>query len=63
MQIKWGAAAVALAAMALTGCGSPSVGSSTPAGNGTAASGPVKLGVLGPLTGPASTYGLSLIHI
>ena len=58
MQIRWSAAVLTIAALALSACGSASVGSSK-AGSTGADRGPVKLGVLGPLTGPASTYGVA----
>lgn len=46
----------------LSACGGPSVGSGSGGGSTPAASGssdPVKVGVLGPITGPASTYGVA----
>ena len=60
------AAGVSAAALALTACGgSSSTAASTAAGSaaGSAASGDtIKVGVLGPMTGDVSVYGLAVIN-
>ena len=51
----------AVAAAALTACGGSDTASSTTAAAGSAAAGDtIKVGVLGPMTGEVSVYGLAV---
>ena len=57
MQRKLSLALIPLVIVALAACAGPSVGNS--AGSASGSSQAVKLGVLGPLTGASSTYGVA----
>ena len=58
------AAGVVAAASALTACGgsSASTAASSAAGSAAASGSTIKVGVLGPMTGDASVYGLAVIN-
>lgn len=56
MNRKIGLILIPIVALALAACGGPSVGGG--GGQSSSPSGPVKIGTIGPLTGPASTYGI-----
>ena len=63
-QFMAGAAGVVAAASALTACGgsSASTAASSAAGSAAASGSTIKVGVLGPMTGDASVYGLAVIN-
>jgi branched-chain amino acid transport system substrate-binding protein len=59
MNRKFGLIVIPLVALALAACSGPTVGGGNASSGTPAASGPVKIGAIGPLTGPASTYGIA----
>ncbi len=58
MNRKVGLIMIPIVALALAACSGPSVGGGGQSSS-SAPSGPVKIGAIGPLTGPASTYGIA----